>query len=62
MKLEDYCNSSASDPRGEFEDAPVFCWCAECEEPIRVGEQYYKTGDGTTYCESCMGSFKKEAI
>lgn len=44
----------------EPEEPKVFCYCSECEEPIYIGDLYYKF-EFENLCVDCMEDHKKWA-
>ena len=53
MKLDRYCNSSASDRfHGEYTSPPLWEHCEYCGAKIYDGEEYYDH-DGLHVCDGC---------
>jgi hypothetical protein len=57
MKLDRYCNSSASDRfHGEASSPAVVMRCEYCGGPICDGEEYYSFND-LNICDACAWAF-----
>lgn len=54
-------------PYDDYSDEPdirpsrIVCTCAECGEPIQIGEQYIDI-DGDCYCEFCIDDMTKNEV